>query len=336
MTLAYQQHEGNSGKKDSLASRIARILPLNASSTPLSVSNADRRLVQLTQELALAMPLLDAQANQQLHDEIDSLLQQFTAKTSEAEKNQLAHRILAGFEAYAHHAENTRHDQIVCWHETITMLFYSLLRLQSISLDHPAVIALLERIKHLSSSRDIQEWKNAVSSFLHPAQDPPEDAFSSALHATDTSSNNDNPFGLFGGGAAIEWLRTYMQEKRSGFIVFFHLFCLDVIRMRFGQEAVEDCLITVAANFTTSLQNKDRIYHWSDASLLAILQDRPSEIILNAELEHIVAQHRESTIKIAGRSIMIRLPITFEIYPIRRLRDPEDLFQTFGTATHHE
>lgn len=336
MTLAQQQHESNAGKKDSLASRIARILPLYTSSAPASVSNADRRLIQLTQELSQVMPILDAQANHRLRNEISTLLQQFTAKTSEAEKNQLTHGILSAFESYAHRTENARHDQIACLHETITMLFYSLLRQQNVAPDHPAAAALVERIRHLSSCQDIQTWKTSVDRFLHPVQDPPEDAFFAALNTTDTSSNNDNPFGLFGGGAAIEYLRAHMKEKQSGFIVLFHLSCLDVIRMRFGQEAVEDCLISVAANFTASLQSKDRIYHWSDASLLAILQSRPSKIILNAELEHIVEQHRESTITIAGRSIMVRLPITFEIYPVHLLKEPEDLLQIFDTTTRHE
>jgi len=61
--------------------------------------------------------------------------------------------------------------------------------------------------------------------------------------------------------------------------------------------------------------------------LLAILQGRPSEQILAAELHRIAQQNRECSINVAGRAIMLRIPMAFELTPINRLRSAEDLYR---------
>jgi GGDEF domain-containing protein len=98
-----------------------------------------------------------------------------------------------------------------------------------------------------------------------------------------------------------------------------------MISQRFGPEAVEDCLMAVAAFLTQCLHSEDAIYHWSDSSLLSILQGRPNEQILTAELERIAMQNRETTVNIGGRSTMLRIPITFDLTPIERLQSADDL-----------
>jgi hypothetical protein len=85
--------------------------------------------------------------------------------------------------------------------------------------------------------------------------------------------------------------------------------------------------MAVSAFLTASLHNDDQIFHWSDSSLLAILQGRPSAQILTAELQRIASQNPESSIHVAGRTIMLRIPLAFDLTPIHRLRTPEDLFR---------
>jgi GGDEF domain-containing protein len=143
----------------------------------------------------------------------------------------------------------------------------------------------------------------------------------------DCSTANDNAAGLRGGGSAVEHLRKILANGGDGFIVLFRLSCLDIISQRFGSEAVEDCLMAVSAFLTAGLQNNDAIYHWSDSALLAILQGRHSELIVTAELDRIIAQNRESSINVAGRAIMLRIPITFELTPINRLQNADDLLR---------
>jgi hypothetical protein len=48
---------------------------------------------------------------------------------------------------------------------------------------------------------------------------------------------------------------------------------------------------------------------------------------VTAELNRIIAQNRESTVKVAGRATMLRIPITFELTPINRLQNADDLLR---------
>jgi GGDEF domain-containing protein len=100
-----------------------------------------------------------------------------------------------------------------------------------------------------------------------------------------------------------------------------------MINQRFGPEAVEDCLMAVSAFLTQSLNSDDAIYHWSDSSLLAILQGRANDQILTAELERIAMQNRETSVNIGGRATMLRIPITFDLTPIERLKTADDLYK---------
>lgn len=85
--------------------------------------------------------------------------------------------------------------------------------------------------------------------------------------------------------------------------------------------------MAVSAFLTASLQGDDAIYHWNDSSLLAVLQGRPSEPILLAELQRIASQNRDSSIQVAGRTIVLRIPLAVELTPIDRLRVAEDLYR---------
>jgi GGDEF domain-containing protein len=116
-----------------------------------------------------------------------------------------------------------------------------------------------------------------------------------------------------------------LENGDKAFIVLFRLSCLNMINQRFGPEAVEDCLMAVSAFLTQSLHSDDAIYHWSDSSLLAILLGRANEQILTAELDRIANQNRETTVNIGGRATMLRIPITFDLTPIDRLKSADDL-----------
>jgi hypothetical protein len=38
-------------------------------------------------------------------------------------------------------------------------------------------------------------------------------------------------------------------------------------------------------------------------------------------------QNRETTVTIGGRATMLRIPITFDLTPIERLKSPDDLYK---------
>jgi hypothetical protein len=85
--------------------------------------------------------------------------------------------------------------------------------------------------------------------------------------------------------------------------------------------------MAVSAFLTESLHSDDAIYHWSDSSLLAVLQGRANEQILTAELERIAMQNRETTVSIGGRATMLRIPISFDLTPIERLKSADDVYK---------
>jgi len=299
----------------------------SASKADPSMSNSDHCLSILAQGVSRCVPEIDSPLFKAFQTNIDSLAQKFQPGLPNEEKMTLAHSVLDEFESYRKNSEVALREQLACWRSVTAMLLDELLNKHGISPKATAVSLLVERIKLLTTTSEIQEWRRNVNDFFHPVDRiNPADEFAAKLHATDNSTTNDNPSGLRGGGAAIEHLRKLMEDKRDGFIALFYLNCLDVIGMRFGLEAVEDCLMTVASSFTARLHSEDSVYHWSDSTMLAIILGRPGEMLLAAELDRIVAQNRESTIKIAGRSVMLRIPITFELVPIHRLHSPEDLY----------
>jgi GGDEF domain-containing protein len=183
----------------------------------------------------------------------------------------------------------------------------------------------LRAIATATSEQSLQDLRERLEAYLHPAGTSSSPVEASQLKKSDFSTANDNAAGLRGGGSAIEDLKKLMEKNNQGSVVIFRLSCLNMISQRFGPEAVEDCLMAVAAFLTERLHADDTIYHWSDSSLLAILQGRPNEQILNSELERISMQNRETTVSIGGHCTMLRIPLTFDVTPIERLKSSEDL-----------
>ena len=194
---------------------------------------------------------------------------------------------------------------------------------------------LIERIESLDTAADLQAWRCLLDDFLQSreARRRTREGHTS-LEIADHSTENDNAAGLRGGGKAIEHLERIMQRGSDGFVVVFRLSCLEVIAQRFGLAAVQDCLMAVSAFLTSSLHNDDAIYHWSDSSLLAILEARPNERILTAELQRIVTQNRDITIKMGERTVMVRIPMTFELTPIANLQTAGDLNNLPGNSSN--
>lgn len=85
--------------------------------------------------------------------------------------------------------------------------------------------------------------------------------------------------------------------------------------------------MAVSACLTAGLPSEDTIYHWSDSSLVAILLNRPNEHLLNAELRRIAAKNSDINVNIGGRSIMLRIPITFDLTPIDSFKTADDLYK---------
>ena len=289
------------------------------------LSNPERFLTLVVEGAALGVPEIDNDAYSAFRSSVGKLAVQLPDRLPDDEKVAQIRSVVREFENYRRAGEDELRNRTANWRSLVSLLFRALLKSLGIDPAMDKADQLLRKIGGVTSAAQIEELCAHIDSFLHPSGEnsaPPE---ASRFQTADHSTANDNAAGLRGGGSAIEHLRQIMEGGGKGFIVLFRLSCLSMINQRFGSEAVEDCLMAVAAFLTQSLRSDDVIYHWSDSSLLAILQGRANEHILTAELERIVYQNRETSVNIGGRATMLRIPITFDLTPSERLQSADDL-----------
>jgi len=291
-------------------------------------SMADRCLTLLVEGAAAGVPEMDAAKYRAFRANVDELARRLPDHMPDKEKLALVSTIVREFESYRNDAETALREQVAGWRNLVSVLFGEVLAHLGVDAASADAAPLLQRTKLLTTAEDIEDWRERLDLYLHPANgNGPAAELAARLKAADRTTANDNAAGLRGAGSAVEHVREIMDAGEDGFVVVFKLSCLDIISQRFGPEAVEDCLMAVSAFLTAGLESDDAIYHWSDTALLAILRGRYSEFLVSADLERIISQNRESSINVAGRAIMLRIPISFEITPINRLRSADDLMR---------
>jgi GGDEF domain-containing protein len=300
-----------------------------------AISNTERTLTLLVEGAALNMPEIDSASYKVFRSNVNRLSLQVPDRLPDEDKLALIRTILHEFETYRQGADGALKERTAGWRGLVIMLFRDLLASLGIGTDSPEAAALGREIPGLSSAEELREWRCKVEDFLHPPDAEGKAQGLASLKTADRSTANDNAAGLRGGGSAVEHVRKIMERGGSGFVALVRLSCLQVINQRFGTEAVEDCLMAVSAFLTSSLHSEDAIYHWNDSSLLAVLQGRPSEPILAAELQRIASQNRDSSIQVADRTIMLRIPLAFELTPINRLRSADDLYRITTQQTRN-
>ncbi len=299
----------------------------NASDKQGEPQNIERYLTLLVEGASLGVPEIDSDLYKEFRDQVARWALQLPNRLPDGEKLAQLRAVLREFENYRNRTESELRNRTAEWHALVTFLFTELLKTLGIDPAASNPERLLRKIAGIASATGIEDYRRQMEIFLHPAGAGSAPTEASQFRAADHSTANDNAAGLRGGGSAVEHLKSLMENGGKGFIVLFRLSCLNMISQRFGPEAVEDCLMAVAAFLTQNLHSDDAIYHWSDSSLLAILQGRANEQILSAELERVAMQNRETTVNIGGRSTMLRIPITFDLTPIERLQSADDLYK---------
>ncbi len=298
-----------------------------AEQTPVELPNPNRVLTLVVEGTALGVPEIDGEAYKQFRDNVGMLALRLPDRLPEEEKLAQVRAVLGEFENYRRRVDAELRDRKTEWRAMVSFLFTELLKSLGIDLSTPNSADLLHELAAVTSAQTIRSLHDRMDEFLHPAGVDSAPVEASQFRKADHSTANDNAAGLRGGGSAIEHVQHIIESGGKGFVVLFRLSCLTMINQRFGSEAVEDCLMAVAAFLTESLHSDDVIYHWSDSSLLAVLQGRATQQILTAELDRVAMQNRETAITIGGRSTMLRIPITFDITPIERMKGAEDLYK---------
>lgn len=289
--------------------------------------NPERVLTLVVEGTALGVPEVDVEAYKEFRANVARLALQLPDRLPEEEKLTQVRLVLREFENYRKRSEAEVRDRTTEWRAAVSFLFRELLSSMGIDASAPNPSGLIHKLAVVTTAQNAREFHDGLESFLHPAGADSAPAEASQFRVADHSTENLNASGLRGGGSAIEHVKRLLESGTKAFVVLFRLSCLNMINQRFGPEAVEDCLMAVSAFLTESLNSDDAIYHWSDSSLLAILLGRANDQILTAELERIAMQNRETSVTIGGRATMLRIPITFDLTPIERLKSPDDLYK---------
>jgi hypothetical protein len=289
------------------------------------VPGIERSLTQLTEGAASNMLAIDAADHRDFRAKVSKLALQMRDSLPDAEKFALILGVLHEFEQYRKLSEEAMRDRVSGWRTLVSKLLVDLLARTGIDAGSVEAAPLVRRVASLLTSEELNGFLIQLTDFFRLSNADSRTVRAAQLTAADRTTANDNAAGLRGGGAAVDHVRKIMARNIGGFAVLFQLNCLGMIGERFGVEAVQDSLMAVSAFLTHSLRSDDAVYHWSDSSLLAILQTPVSLPILTAAMRRIVDNNRDITIQIGGRTVMLRIPLEFEITPIDQLRTAEDL-----------
>jgi len=287
--------------------------------------NVEQCLTLLVEGAALNMPQIDAQAHKSFREAIGALARQIPDCLSDSDTLGVIKEILRQFEIYRNGVDTALRERQAGWRSLAAMLFGELLGTLGIDPGSSSAAPLVEDIANLSNSDQIQAYRALLEDFLRPGGGKGAIERAVPLKLANHSIANDNAAGLLGGGAAQKHLEKVMNGGNAGFVVLFRLNCLDVIGQRFGMEAVQDSLMAVSAFITQKFRGDDAVFHWSDSSLLAILETPATEQILTGVVQRIVNSNRDITIRVGDRNVMLRIPLTFELTPISHFRSAEDL-----------
>lgn len=289
-------------------------------------ANFERCLALLAEGAASNVPEIEESSFHSFRESVISMARQITEQPQGSDLMPAVKAIVREFEGYRKSVDNALRLRQAGWRALAEALLRDLLHDLGIDPASASAAPLVAKVGALSTAEQIQTYRALLEEFLHPRGDESIHTGSS-LRTKDRSTANDNAAGLLGGGAAQEHLGKILEREGKGFVVLFRMGCLDVIGERFGMEAVHDSVMTVSAYLTQSLRSADAVYHWSDTTLLAILESPATEQMISAAMQRVANNNRDITIKIGGRNVMLRIPVSYELIPIARFRSAEDLLK---------
>jgi len=284
-----------------------------------------RALGLLLEGAVLHLPQPDAEAHARLRSAIlrDSI--RLGEPQPEQELLQTVHSIVRELDGYRSRTEATLEARQKEWRHLAGMLMHLLAARGKIAPDSEELTAVNLALASAVTVEEIQELRGEAQRLFERLGAETAAREAELADEQDRSVANDNAAGLRGGGAAIEHVRAMLAAGRPGYIGLFRLSCLDVVGERFGQEGIQDCLMAVSAFLIANLRAEDSVYHWSESSLLAVCDRKIREDILSAELNRVLQRNRDFTIQIGDSTIMLRIPIDLELFPIDVFQSADDL-----------
>jgi GGDEF domain-containing protein len=244
---------------------------------------------------------------------------------SDEDRLQSVTNITREFKTHLSDSEIALQGRHKAWQHTTAILMLLLADRDRIDLESTPWLNIRKALSATVDAEGIHTLGNELQRFFLKSREEVATRQAVEEEEQDRSVANDNAAGLRGGGAAIQHVRRMIADSRPGYVGLFRLSCLDVVGERFGQEGIQDCLMAVSSFLIENLRREDTVYHWSESSLLAVCDRKIREDILSAELNRVLSHNRDFTIQIGNSTIMLRIPIDLELFPIEIFQSAEDL-----------
>jgi GGDEF domain-containing protein len=250
---------------------------------------------------------------------------QLTEPQEEADLLQTIGTIIRQFEAYRIDCETTLTNRQKEWRQVAAVLMSMLAARDRVDTSADLWTKLGSTLVAATTTEEIQTLRAKLQTLFQRSSEELVAKQAEEEEEQDRSTANDNAAGLLGGGAAIEQVRSMLAAGRPGYVGLFSLSCLDVVGERFGPEGMQDCFMAVSAFLIQAMRAEDKVYHWSDSTLLAVCDRKVREEVLAAELNRVLAHNRDFTIQIGNRTIMLRIPIELQLFPTTYFDSADDL-----------
>jgi GGDEF domain-containing protein len=301
--------------------------PESAASGENTDGNAGRCLTLLAEGAAMNMPEFDAETYKEFRASVSKLAFNLPDRLPEDDKLAIVQEIIHEFERYRRTLDDEFQERRVGWRDLMSMVLRYLFGLMNIDPNSAEAAPLVKRAGSLLTGAETQTFRILLTDFLRVGATNNPRARISPPEAADGTAANHNAAGLRGKDSAVEHMGKIIDKGLQGYVVFFRLGCMNLIGERFGEEAVQDSLMTVAAFLTSQLRSDDAIFHWSDSSLVAILQSPASQQVMTSAVQRIINSNRDITIRTGDHAVMVRVPLTFEMTPVNWLRAGDDLYK---------
>jgi GGDEF domain-containing protein len=290
-------------------------------------SRADKYLTRLIEMAAVNVPDIDAKAYKAFRAKMSRMAPQLPNLAMEEADLELFRKIIHEFGQYHKSAEIAIQLQISGWRELVTKLLSELLCTVGVDLESGDAAPMMQSVATLLTGEEIRGYSVLLSEFLRVKLIEASKGEAIARKTLPAAVTNDNAAGLRGDSDAVEQIKNMLNAGSEGYVVAFHLNCLDSIKARHGVSAVHDSIMAVSAFLTRQLRSDDTIYYWNESSLVAILETPAPKRIISAAIQRILDNNRDITVHLGVRVVMLRVPMIFEITPISQLRSAEDLYE---------
>ncbi|MGO8757588.1 MAG: response regulator [Terracidiphilus sp.] len=139
----------------------------------------------------------------------------------------------------------------------------------------------------------------------------------------------DGPAGLPGPDEARAHLAERFHVDPHCFALIVKLNLLTTVEERYGGEAATRYLGEAVQFLLRALQPADRLFHWSKAVFLAVLERQVSPGAVRMEVTRLLQEPPQHVLDVNGRRTMIAIATSFDLLPVVRFNNFDEMLAAF-------